>query len=155
MLLIREHQRNMWSDKRWHASLQCMQRKICWKWIHELCFLMHSECIVIIFSGFEKITRVNFLVVYSNKIHIHDSLAHMHGLWKSVMCVILASLLVHCVSISWKKTDLWFCLLWNCSCCKALQVFSLLLFRGHFLCSLWLFCLWIWWFPALLCHVFL
>ena len=35
------------------------------------------------------------------------------------------------MSILWKKTDLWFCLIWNCSRCKALQVFSLLLFVSH------------------------
>ena len=36
------------------------------------------------FFGFRKIfflkTRVNLLVVYSNKMHMHDTLVHMHGL---------------------------------------------------------------------------
>ena len=45
-------------------------------------------------------TRVNLLVVYSNKIYMHESLVHMHSLWKYV-CVISAPLLVHCVNVSW------------------------------------------------------
>ena len=33
-------------------------------------------------------TRINLLVDYSNKIHMHETFVHMHGLWKTVKCVI-------------------------------------------------------------------
>ena len=72
-------------------------------------------------------TRVNLLVVYSNKIHMLHTLVRMHWLWKSVNCVhvISAPLLVHYESFSWIAvlTDPWFRLIWNCSCCKTLQIF--------------------------------
>ena len=75
------------AKERWCASLQGRVNS-------KVVFSMHSEWsglwslanfrYVIIFSGFEKLlrdTRVNLLVVYSNEIHMHDTLVdHMHGL---------------------------------------------------------------------------
>ena len=136
-LLVKEHQRNMW-NKRKMAFVSATQRKICRKWIQRLCFSCILNGVIFEFlqiSGMKysflvlkkllRDTRVNFLVVYSNKIHKHDSLVHKHGLWKSVKCVISAPLLVHCLNVSWIvcETDLWFRLIWSCSCCKALHIF--------------------------------
>ena len=79
-------------------------------------FLMHSDrsglwilanCrYVIIFSGFEKnyseiLEQSCLLLIQTKSICTYDTLVHMHGLWKSVKCVISAPLLIHCMSVSW------------------------------------------------------
>ena len=79
-------------------------------------FLMHSDrsglwilanCrYVIIFSGFEKnyseiLEQICLLLIQTKSICTYDTLVHMHGLWKSVKCVISAPLLIHCMSVSW------------------------------------------------------
>ena len=79
-------------------------------------FLMHSDrsglwilanCrYVIIFSGFEKnyseiLEQICLLLIQTKSICTYDALVHMHGLWKSVKCVISAPLLIHCMSVSW------------------------------------------------------
>ena len=79
-------------------------------------FLMHSDrsglwilanCrYVIIFSGFEKnyseiLEQICLLLIQTKSICTYGTLVHMHGLWKSVKCVISAPLLIHCMSVSW------------------------------------------------------
>ena len=61
---------------------------------------------VIIFSGFEKnyseiLEQICLLLIQTKSICTYDTLVHMHGLWKSVKCVISAPLLIHCMSVSW------------------------------------------------------
>ena len=95
------------------ACVSATQRKIQVTWIQRLCFwcvlsgnvwILANFRYVIIFLVLKKLlrdTRVNLLVFCSNKIDMHDTLVHMHGLWKSVKWVISAPLMVHCVSVSW------------------------------------------------------
>ena len=135
---LKEHQQNMWNKRRVRL---CNVEKDLPKMNSTVVFLMHSEWsdfwilanfgYVIFFYGFEKITlryKSKFACFFfSYKIDMHNSLVHMHGLWKSVKWVISAPLMVHCECVSVSsivfQTDPCFRLIWNCSCCKALQIF--------------------------------
>ena len=115
-LFVKEHQRNTWNKRKWRRSLQrrersaesefngCVQRffDVFWmQWSLNFCTFQVCNNFFLVLKKLLQDTRVNLLVVYSNKIYMHDS-SYARPL-KSVRCVISAPLLVHCVSVSYSK----------------------------------------------------
>ena len=106
------------------------------QWSLNFCTFQVCNNFFLVLKKLLQDTRVNLLVVYSNKIYMHDS-SYARPLKICEVCnfgAITGSLCERFVF----KTDLWFRLNWNCSCGKALQFLLVLkskvrrLHRGGF-----------------------
>ena len=106
------------------------------QWSLNFCTFQVCNNFFLVLKKLLQDTRVNLLVVYSNKIYVHHS-SYARPLKICEVCnfgAITGSLCERFVF----KTDLWFRLIWNCSCGKALQFLLVLkskvrrLHRGGF-----------------------